>query len=543
MQHRFRRRLTSATPALVVMALCGILGVALLLSSHASTPATSLKPEAGTLGGSAQIVSDSTASNGSALRFSHQPTPTAAMLANLKLFNYFPTDHGWYRMWSEYDASEINQNFATMHAMGANGVRIIIQAGTFGYPTPNATMQQHLADIVTMAHANGLLVQLTLFDYFGLYSDYTGSDTWAKAVLAPYKNDSRIAFVEVQNELNPTDSSKIAWLQHMIPTIRSAAGNIPVTVSVTNAKDAVSGEGLNVAQSLAVLMPLLKNTPLDFYDVHYYNGPGPANYVLGQVRAEVGSAPVYVGETGISTWDAATASGVAQEVRQEMGLRTIELTARRYGFGTAGIWAFQDFQSGQVGASQDVGTYSAENFYGLIRADGSRKPAATSVQTMFATGAISTDINGDFTDYANGSPVDWFTQDSAEGTLSWDASTGHAANGSVKLSDTTGHSSAVPNYQTVPVANLTADGQTVTLSAWAKTASATGKNAINIDWFDSSRTYVSSSQSAAITGTNGWTKLTVAGTPPSGAVYFQISLQSADNTGAVWYDDVSVSVH
>ena len=82
-------------------------------------------------------------------------------------------------------------------------------------------------------HANGLGVQLTLFDWWGAYGDVEGSKQWARAVLEGYVGDPRIAFVELRNEIDTTDAAALAWTRELIPWLRDLLRRqTPVTVSV-----------------------------------------------------------------------------------------------------------------------------------------------------------------------------------------------------------------------------------------------------------------------------------------------------------------------
>ncbi|GAB4039215.1 hypothetical protein GCM10028809_59710 [Spirosoma gilvum] len=443
-------------------------------------------------------------------------------------------------MWTEFNAFQIDQDFATIQQLGATSVRVIIQVNAFGWPTPSASMQARLAQTIQLAANHNLQVQLTLFDFFGLYTRLSESATWAKTVLQPYKNDSRIAFVELQNELNPSNVEAIKWMQYMIPVLRDYVGSLPVTVSVTNCKHMATNQSLDVSESLALLIPALGATPVDFYDVHYYGGAGPAAYTLNRVKQIAGSAPVFVGETGLSSWDGIQSSSLIQEMRQDMGLRTIALAAKSLGFGFPGIWILQDFPSGQVSVGQPLGSYSAENFYGLIRVDGSWKPAAFSQQQIFQQNFIDAGLNEDFSAHQGFLPINWFASGETNCELTWDGSTGRTGAGSVKLSHCkTGY---VGYYNTLPITNLTAEKRLVTVSGWAKTRSATGLSRISIDWFSKDRLYLSSTTSASLAGTTDWRLLSTSGLAPAHAAYCQISLKSEGNTGIVWFDDITLRV-
>lgn len=133
-------------------------------------------------------------------------------------------------MWTYWHPEIINNDFASIaSSLHANTVRIILQASVIGYPAPSTVMLEHLNDIVTMAAAHNMRVQLTLFDMWSNFEDVAGSKQWAQAVLAPYAHDKRIAFVELKNEIVPTNATVMAWAQVMLPFVQSISGGIPVT--------------------------------------------------------------------------------------------------------------------------------------------------------------------------------------------------------------------------------------------------------------------------------------------------------------------------
>ena len=66
----------------------------------------------------------------------------------------------------------------------------------------------------------GLHVQFTLFDWWDEYRDVAGSKRWARAVLARYVGDPRVAFVELKNEIDPADAAALAWTRALVPWLR-----------------------------------------------------------------------------------------------------------------------------------------------------------------------------------------------------------------------------------------------------------------------------------------------------------------------------------
>jgi len=71
-------------------------------------------------------------------------------------------------------------------------------------------------------------------------------------------------------------------------------------------------------------------------------------------------------------------------------------------------------------------------------------------------------------------------------------------------------------------------------------AAATGTNRIAISWFTATGSFVREDDSPTLPqGTTTWTPLSATAQTPAAAAYAEIRLQSAANTGTVWFDDVS----
>jgi len=163
-------------------------------------------------------------------------TPSVAtLLSGIKEVNYYPATSGWTYMWANWNPSAIDADFARIATLHANTVRIIVQTGAFGYPTPQPTMLGRLAQMVSLAASHSLRVHLTLFDWWSSYTDLVGSRQWAQAVVGSYAGDPRVAVVELQNEINPANMSAMAWARQMIPYLQHLLGGIPVTVSLSSA--------------------------------------------------------------------------------------------------------------------------------------------------------------------------------------------------------------------------------------------------------------------------------------------------------------------
>ncbi|MDH6132181.1 hypothetical protein P3T37_001566 [Kitasatospora sp. MAA4] len=441
----------------------------------------------------------------------HQ-TSIQGRLMKLHLLNYYPSAAPWTALWTDWDPDRIGADFAAIAGLGANAVRIVLQPEVFGYPTPSADRLAQLRRSVELAAQHGLSVQLTLFDWWDGYPDTAGSDRWARAVLAPYRDDPRIAFVELKNEVDPADRPTAAWLRHELPVVRQAAGGTPVTVSVT---------GPDPVARLRTLRTVLAGDPPDFYDLHYYGAAGAARATFEAAEAAVAPAALFVGETGAAT------GPPLSEAAQDLYLRSVEWAATSAGLPDAAPWIFQDLIAADVPAGAERGA-SALSF-GLLRTDGTAKPAAAAVRALFQGRSVDPAFNGDFGQGLGRSPADWSPNAVGGAEADWDQ-------GSAVLARTADSST----FTVTPVLQPTAAGEPVRMTAWARGERSTGQNRIAITWYDRLGRYLGEDDSPVLpAGTTPWRLLTVDSAAPRCAAFAALALKSQHDTGQARFDDVT----
>jgi endo-1,4-beta-mannosidase len=307
------------------------------------------------------------------------PAGTEATLQSLREMNYYPKSDAWGGVWGNWRPAMLDADMGRIASLGANAIRVFVQPGAFGFPTPMPQYLDELGQMVSMAASHGLRVHLTLFDLWHDYADVADSRQWAAAILRPFYRDPRIAVVELQNEIDPNSIMATTWAKVMLPAIRSDSGT-PVTVSVG---------GWDSAAPLARLVSALGSSQPDFYDLHFYGPPGDASSVFGSAEQIVGGKPLFIGETGYSTstFDLAV-PGVApptaaHEAEQAAYFSAIENATRAAGLPPAAPWTLYDFVGDQY-----IGP--VEQHFGLYRLDGSAKPAADVIKSFFASVASRT---------------------------------------------------------------------------------------------------------------------------------------------------------
>jgi hypothetical protein len=451
-------------------------------------------------------------------------TPSPVTLQNLRLINYFPADASWTNMWSRFEAGTIATDFGTIKRIDGNAVRLTIDPYEFGWPRVAPAMADELHTVIGLAQADGLYVQLTLFDWFADYGNVADSLTWLKSLLAPYHSDPEIAFIDLQNEINTSNPRAMAWAGAIMMPARAIAGTIPLTFSASSPQAV-----------LALKQGLGREAPA-FYDFHYYGLPGAAATVLSAIKSEVGPEPVFVGETGMSTY---SASGTPEEaVLASVAANyyaAVENATASLGLPPAAPWMLNDLVSTGVPrlASQDPD----QRYYGLFTTNGAPKPAAAVVENFFSTGAEPLLLDPGFEQGANGVPTGWAPTSPSTGRLTWASGTSHSGSYSVKIS---GSGSQAAWAQIVNTGMLST-GEQLQATVWAEGSAATGVNDLNVAWFGPGGNYLSSSVSARLPdGTSNWTELSVEAITPANAAYAVLYLDSSHNAGGVFFDDAAV---
>ena len=441
-----------------------------------------------------------------------------------KQINYYPSAAAWTRMWTTFDAETTDADLAKAQALGADSVRAIVFPSVFGYPTPKPEYTTKLAQFVSLAAARGMSVKLTLFDWWTGYSDTAGSSSWATAILSPYRYDTRIAAIGLQNELDPDDPAAITWAKQLIPVVRAAAPAIPVTISV-NAEDGATG--------IAKLKTALAATPLDYFDFHFYGNSERALSAIRQAQQAAAPTPLVIGETGTNTLQ-------YSEGEQAAYLARVFEAADVAGVRSVAPWTLNDFAAGAVPDSA-VSRIPAQYWFGLHRTDGTAKPAAAVVKAAWTGTPYPADLmDFGFEKAAGQSP--WTAYLPSLGVPARTQAVARSGKWSVALANTGKSAAGSPSYRVAPITPVQ-PGQPWHAEVWARGSAATGTTQLALSWFDANDRWLGGASSAWLPpGTTGWTRLTVDQTAPAGAASVQVHLKSGANTGTVWFDDVAVSV-
>lgn len=301
----------------------------------------------------------------------HAATP-ASSVQSLDIVSYIGPQSAPWAMWINWQPANIDSDFATIAALHANTVRLFVDPGEIGFPKPGTAMLGELSQAVQMAQAHGLRVYMNLFDRFSTWTDIPDSISWAATVMQPYAGNPEVPAFEAYNEVNPVAPAQLAWLKVMIPQVRQDSGGTPVGLSICGCDN--TGDLSDEHTELAETQP-------DFYSFHYYVSSvvtqQQAQSVFASAKSIVAPLPLIIGETGFTTGPSATGgSDPALEQEQAQWFQAVEPAAVAQGLGTAGVWTLEDFTIAMP-------THPEQPFYGLVRTDGTQKPAFAVVASSF----------------------------------------------------------------------------------------------------------------------------------------------------------------
>jgi endo-1,4-beta-mannosidase len=243
----------------------------------------------------------------------------------------------------------------------------------FGFPAVRPVMADHLSKVIGLAAKHSLRVHLTLFDWWSQFTDIRGSKEWVSSLLARYKDDPRIAVVELRNEISPQDREAVAWVRAMLPYLSTVLPGTLRTVSTPSVPPDV----------FALFTHELKNSPPDFWDFHYYGPAGDAYSVLSMIKTLAAPRQVFVGETGYST-DRMPGNQAAQEQAQAGYYRAVFNAASALRLPAPAPWILNDFSPGAIPPESPAAREPVQYGYGLFQPNGTPKPAAAVVSGAFS---------------------------------------------------------------------------------------------------------------------------------------------------------------
>lgn len=328
--------------------------------------------------GNAQAVTES-AWQRPLLRRLSPPDPKFAHVENGQLqiagsdfpvagINYYPQATPWTKFWPDYDPVQTTVDLEQIRALGLNTVRIFLSYADFGGTTVLPERRAQLNDFLGRADAAGLKVIVTLFDH---HTDHHPA-TWAAdarhlATLIPYFADhTAILAWDIKNEPDRDyayNSQPLvdAWLRFVAMHVRHHDPNHLITIGWSTPEAATA----------------LTDT-VDFVAFHYFDEPEDYLDRLTALERQVAPKPILLEEFTFSTWNSPFFPGHTEWEQADYYANMLHAHRSLDTLGYL-VWTLYDFDEVPLAEFRYPWQRGAQANMGLLRRDGSAKPAAALV--------------------------------------------------------------------------------------------------------------------------------------------------------------------
>ena len=350
-------------------------------------------------------------------------------------------------------------------------------------------------------------------------------------MLAPYADDPRIQAVELRNEIKQTPAA-MTWAQDQLALVHALSPTTPVTLSLNGSAE---------PEAYAALLDALAPEAPDVVSYHYYGNPGLAHDRFRRAVAAVGTVPLVVGEAGLTTSAQESRCGdvACREAEQVDWYQLVVAAARQAGLSPPAPWTLLDLTPDAT-----TRTITPAGFgYGLIRTDGTTKPAAAVVADAFAGVWTTAPQDTDFTEPSmEGLRARAWVPWRPSGSFRVEEGAGVGGAPALAVSATDSWPDGASAWFARPL-TVVRPGQTWRARVWARGDGATGRTLLDLVWLDADGAYLRQSVSGTLdVRTSAWQELSVVATTPPGAVAVRVHLASGGNAGTAYFSDPTWSV-
>ncbi|HMA37186.1 MAG TPA: cellulase family glycosylhydrolase [Chloroflexia bacterium] len=312
----------------------------------------------------------------------------------LKGTNYWLHNDPFVGTWTHWDGPEAWQDLAKAHDLGVNTIRIGLpydnQAAAAvvwgegcdakvsqgkGCDHVDGWITNQMTQLLQVASGYGMKVIFALFDWSDSFPapgspEYQRQMNYLQGIVAPFAGDDRVLAWDLHNEPDNyptwTDAHNpgqvVDWAGHLAGAVRALDRHHPITIGIGTAAN------LWLAPHGQRLIDLV-----DFVSFHCYDA-GALQAQMAAIAAHT-SKPILLEEMGWPTGPAAESQPGAEysEAVQQYLYQSMLATARAGGLAGVVQWTLWDFPPGITNGYHYA---SHEEWFGLVRLDGSFKPAA-----------------------------------------------------------------------------------------------------------------------------------------------------------------------
>jgi hypothetical protein len=248
-------------------------------------------------------------------------------------------------------------------------------------------MLDELDQLLALASQRGMRVLVTLFDFYGDFPlsstpDETANWRYLDTLTARYLSDPRVLGWDIHNEpdnytiwQSGNQAQVQDWLARMAQRLRTHDPNHFITIGFGNS-DTLLQAGPNGVNSLALS---------DVVSLHIYD-PANLEQQLNEVQANGGSnVPVILEEFGWPSGPTELTETYSEATQAQYYQRSLDTITQR---SLAGLlaWNMWDFTPNSVlNLKPDI----AQQFFGLVRLNGSLKPAAQVWQQAYPASSLA----------------------------------------------------------------------------------------------------------------------------------------------------------
>lgn len=309
----------------------------------------------------------------------------------LKGTNFYPKDTPWADMWRRWKGEDAKRDLLRAQEVGINSIRILVPYKPENGWTNKATGEvvpeylDELRQMVQMAGELNMKVMIALFDFYDPYYDEklprpeaeARNKLYLQGIVSAFKDDDRVMAWDIHNEPDQYKSwyearnisEFVGWMDRMGAEIRRLDPGHLVTVGMS------SFDNLFVADKTGA-PPLGKQASgrtvadiSDFLSFHSYN-VGNMDWQIAYIKGQA-NKPVVLQETGWPSGPPCQTPDYS-EARQVFVYDAMIKAAKKGDLSGLMQWQLWDLKTG---VSSGRGRETHEDYFGLLRRDGSWKAA------------------------------------------------------------------------------------------------------------------------------------------------------------------------
>ena len=308
----------------------------------------------------------------------------------LKGINFYPKDQPWAYMWTQWDGEAAKRDLSRAQELGVDSIRIMVPySPATGWTDKETgkvpvTYTNQLKQMVQIAGDMDMKVIVALFDFYD-----PGKETLAKVeaerrnklyietVVGAFADDDRVMAWDLHNEPDQygswkTDSRQkdfIAWMAMVAQEIRRIDSNHLITVGMSAYDSLFVADNTGAPYPEEAARGLAAADMADFLSFHSYNA-GNIEWQIEYIKLH-SDKPIVLEETGWPTGPSCT-DPIYAESQQELLYRLMIDGANKEDIAGVMNWQLWDFPPG---ISKGSGQETHEDYFGLLRQDGTWKPA------------------------------------------------------------------------------------------------------------------------------------------------------------------------